>query len=364
MTIRLSILSGVRHARDYLEVLRRSPDFDLVGVSEDEQAPDWAVADSRAVADAAGVAFVDPDTALASSDAVLVCSEATRHARLAARCVRAGRHVLVDKPAAVSGADLVELTDAASDAPGVIVSSIHRLLSPAVARARRDIDAGRVGLPLSFDAEWIASGGLDGTAVERPGLVCDPALAGGGELTNFGWYPVLALHHLSGLEVVEVFGFGAALFSAAGAGWQHADFGVEDSATVSLKLENAVTATITVARVPAGVSHEAVGSTIRVVGSHGSLVIDEGAPSLSGRRVGGSVERSTIGLPSGDSALRACFADFARAVRGEAPPCVTLEDISRAVRVQDAARKSIATGRPVTVLDAGRASRDPAEPIR
>jgi myo-inositol 2-dehydrogenase / D-chiro-inositol 1-dehydrogenase len=345
MTIRLAILSGVRHARDYLAIMAGLPEFEVVAVGEDSAAPEWARADSQRIADKADVALLGIDEALAAADAALVCSEPTRHAAIAARAVRARRHVLVDKPAAVDEADLEPLLEAAALAPDLVVTSVHRLLSPDVARARCVIDAGHIGLPLSVEAEFIASGGMnDGTAVERPELVCDPALSGGGELTNFGWYPVLTLHYLTGLEIREVVAFGGALF-----GGPHESFGVEDSAVLSLKLEYEVPATVTIARVPAGLGHEG-SSTFRILGSHGHLVVDEDGPTLEMRKTGDAASRRmTLFGSAGIAAVQGCFAEFASAIEHRTSVTLPLPDIARAVRVLAAARASLANGRCVSV---------------
>ncbi|MGH3436634.1 MAG: Gfo/Idh/MocA family protein [Sciscionella sp.] len=350
MSTRVLIASGVRHAHDYTTLLAEMPGVEVIGVAESQDAPDWAVEDSAALACAANLPLLEYTAGMAGCDAVLVCSEPRRHAELAVRAVQASRHVIIDKPAATSADEFARLQRAAARAPELVVTSVHRLLSPAIVRTRHLIDTGGIGLPLSVDCEWIASGGLDGSTVERPELVCDPQRSGGGELTNFGWYPLLALRHFTGLEVTEVTGFGGALF-----GGPHERYGVEDCAVLSLLLERGVTATITVARVPAGISHEPISSTFRILGSHGHLCVDESEPTLRVRRRGeAAATQRTIGGAAGAAALRACFTQFFAAI--EHGPSVTLgiADISRALNTLDSARQSIRTQTPVAVSSVAR----------
>lgn len=337
MTVKVLILSGVRHARDYIGVLRGFDEVTVVGCAEPEDAPAWAVTDSIAFADAHGVPMLSLSDGLDECDIALVCSEPARHASLAKIALDAGRHTIIDKPAAISSEEcaLLEKTP-----EGVWLSSVHRLFSPAIVRARGQIDQGIVGLPLIIDIEWLAAGGLDGTTVERPELVCDPTLSGGGEVTNFGWYPVLTLGYLTGLPVTEVFGFGGALF-----GGPHAAFGVEDSAVLSMRLSNEVTSTVTISRIPVGTDS----STMRIIGSHGHLFVDENSPGISLHSVGMAPVSKRTGGSSSIIALRGFFADFLEAVRTGRPPLVTWADIQHAVAVLDAARASMRTGTPIQV---------------
>lgn len=337
------IASGVRHAHDYIDLLREMPGVALVGVAEESDAQPWAIDDSRSLAQACALAFLDMDEGLAKADAVVVCSEPTRHAAIARRAIAAGRHVLIDKPAAVNRAEFDLLIQEAAQHSSLVVTSVHRLLSPAIVRARKIIDSGGIGLPLSVDLEWVASGGLDGSTVERPELVCDRRLSGGGELTNFGWYPILALRHLTGLEVRSVAGFAGALF-----GGPHGQFGVEDTAVLSVGLDHDATATLTVTRVPAGVSNEPVSSTGHVLGSHGYLAIDESLPDVRVRRLGESTPvRRRIAEPAGIAALRGCFSEFFDAIRDSAPLTLSMTDIAHALRFLDAARAAVASGRTI-----------------
>lgn len=339
------MISGERHGEDYLKVLRTIPEVQLLGVAEAEDAPTCRARASRELAERNDLPLLGLAEALATCEAVVICSEVSRHAALTANALAGGCHVLVDKPPALSAREFEAATAAASESTTQVLSCIHRLLSPALVRARRNLAEGAVGLPLSIDVEWIASGGMDGTTVESPELVCDPRLSGGGELSNFGWYPVLAVANLTGLSIVEVFAFGGALF-----GGPHASYGVEDTAVLSLLLERGATATITISRVPAGISTEAVSSSFRIVGSHGALTFDEAEAAVRLRRTTDAAGgRLTVGGDPGDRALRACFDEFLAAVRGERPTVLGIAEMTEALAVIDAARMSLRSSVPVPV---------------
>jgi predicted dehydrogenase len=217
---------------------------------------------------------------------------------------------------------------------------VHRLLSPEILRARLLIDQGAIGLPLMLDAELIVSGGLDGSTVERHELVCDPALSGGGELLNFGWYPVSAVRFLTGLEAIEVQAFGGALFDD-----RYAKHGVEDSVVASLKLANSVTATLMVARIAGVPGGLPASSTLRVIGSHGRLIADEDAPSSFVAESGQASARvRRIGRESSSAALQGFFQDFLAAVRDDRPAMMEIRDILANMATLDALAGSLSSG--------------------
>src|SRR3954452_1952123 len=144
----LLILSGVRHAASYLPVIEAHPDTVLRGLCEEAAAPEWAHRDTRHLAEKYGVTFTtDPEAALARDDVdlVLVCSEPTRHARLAAQALRAGKHVLMDKPMAVTLEECALVAEAAAASPGSKFTVVHRLFGPPIQQARRAVDAGHLG---------------------------------------------------------------------------------------------------------------------------------------------------------------------------------------------------------------------------
>lgn len=335
--MRILIASGVRHARDYVPLLRSLPGIEVIGCADTADSPFRE--DSAALARTTGLPLLDLDQGLAACDIALVCSEPTRHVDLAVTALEAGRHVIVDKPAATGTRDAERLWEAAERSRGLL-TAVHRLHSPQIARARRTIDSGAIGLPLAVDAEWLAAGGLDGATVERPELVCDPALSGGGELMNFGWYPALAIRHLTGLEVEEVVAFTSAAPQAPLFGGPHGAYGVEDAAVLSLRLSNGVVATVTVARTPAGVGPAPVSSSLRVLGSHGHVLADEDAPSITVRAVGGHSTAHQISGPASATALRLLFTEFCDDIRYGRTPLVTAADMYAAVAVVEAALSS------------------------
>ncbi|MDU0313143.1 Gfo/Idh/MocA family oxidoreductase [Phycicoccus sp. M110.8] len=344
--VRVGFLSAVRHAGPYAAILAAEPDIEVVGVAEPAHSPSWVRSDSERAAAAMGVPLHDQvDDLLGSGavDVVVVCSEPTRHAELAIQAVRAGIPALVDKPVAVSVAEVDRLAAVARET-GTPVGVVNRSLSPAVQRVRRWVDAGHLGLPLHVDVEWYASGAHFATSVERPELVVDPALAGGGELLNFLLYPVDYIRTVTGLDVLEVHCEAATLFSEL-----HRAHGAEDAAVCSLRLDHGVTATVTLARVPAAPGLGPVTSTMRVLGSHGQASSDDDLPAVRVHRGDGGVECRPVDGPSSDAILRRLLAPTLIQLAAGDTPDYTLADARAALAVTEAAYRSVTTGQPAEV---------------
>lgn len=339
------LLSAVRHAASYLPEWQAIPGVNVLGIVEEPEVPGWAHDDARTLGERAGVPVSDDvDAALARPDVdiVMVCSEPTRHARLAIRALEADKHVIVDKPFATTLDDATALLLAAAAASGSF-TMMHRLFSPPLVRARAAVDAGQIGLPLSIDLEWLASDGLSGEAVERPELVTDTTLSGGGEIMNFLTYPVMTLRHLTGAEVRSVYADAGTHFFTS-----HREAGVEDLGVLSLELDHGILATITVGRVPQAPAHTPVSSTVRVIGTHGYLTVDESQPVLDiWRRKERRGER--IGGDSGQRAVRTVLETFVDDIRQGISPRVGAADGWATIAVIDAAYRSIGLGQPVDV---------------
>jgi len=149
-------------------------------------------------------ALSDYHQALADStvDAIIVSTLNASLAPIALAAVRAGKHVLVEKPGALNAAQL-RLVHAAAESAGVRVRvGYNHRFHPALQKAREIADSGVLG-PMMFLRGRYGHGGRKGYDREWR---ADPKLSGGGELIDqgvhlidlAGWFlgdfPVLAGH--------------------------------------------------------------------------------------------------------------------------------------------------------------------------
>jgi xylose dehydrogenase (NAD/NADP) len=136
----------------------------------------------------------DPDV-----DVIYISLPNSLHAEWTVRAAEAGKHVLCEKPLAVSVTECDQIIAAAESAGVVVVEAVMYLHHPLLQEARRLVEEGAVGRVtlvrgvLSFfldrpdDVRW------------KPGL-------GGGALWDVGSYPVSFIRWMAG-EPDEVFGW-------------------------------------------------------------------------------------------------------------------------------------------------------------
>lgn len=296
----------------YLPAFTAHPGFRVVGVAATHQADE---ARAQAAALQAGVPYhADLATALSTVDAPVVSVAARAEVRAEALtvAVRAGRHVLADKPFTTTLAEAEQVADAARAAGvGVVVAQHHRY-HPMVISGIGALRAGKVGLPWNIQVDFVVAGG-------NP---CPD------ELLNFGGYPVDAVAALTNLPVHRVHATGAGSLTV-----------------LALDHEHGLTSTIVVGRtapragVPDGrLAHH----RYRVSGSHGVLVLDATKPAVTVTTTSG-LDRQWLPIDT----LPGLLDDLHAVVTGAKPPGQSLDDALRTAAVLDAARRSLDEGVPV-----------------
>lgn len=115
-------------------------------------------------------------------EAVIVATTNDGLTPVALAAVEAGKHVLVEKPAARSASELRPLLDAAERLRVVVKVGFNHRFHPAFARARQIFDEGGVGELMYIRARY-GHGGRRGYDREWR---ADPGIAGGGEMLDQG----------------------------------------------------------------------------------------------------------------------------------------------------------------------------------
>ena len=87
-------------------------------------------------------------------DAVDICNKTAQHAPAAIAAARAGKHVHVDKPAALSVEDLEEMIQSAEAAGVTLMVGQTVRFQPIIQRVRQAVDRGAVGTPRLLHVSW------------------------------------------------------------------------------------------------------------------------------------------------------------------------------------------------------------------
>ncbi len=201
-------------------------------------------------------------------DAVYIALPVALHADAAIAALRAGKHVLCEKPMAMNFTQAERMAAEARAAERMLGVAYYRRLYPKLIRAKSLIAEGAIGQPLLAEANchgWLA--------IEGREWLIDPALSGGGPLYDTASHRIDAMNFLFG-EVEQARGI---LSNTA-----HR-IGVEDSATVLLKFPGGVHGVVDV-RWNSRVARD----QFRIIGVDGEIGLDPlNGPEL---RVGERVE--------------------------------------------------------------------------
>ena len=100
----------------------------------------------------------DAEIAIAEADALIISSSAKTHFDLARRALLADRHVLVEKPLAMSLDEGHQLVDLAATRKRILMVGHVFLYNPAVALLKKIIDAGEIGRPLYLYSQFLNLG--------------------------------------------------------------------------------------------------------------------------------------------------------------------------------------------------------------
>lgn len=258
-------------------------------------------------------------------DAVYISTTNELHRDQALAAAKAGKHILCEKPLAMSLDDARAMVQAAEDA-GVVLATNHHLRNAVTHRAMREaIKAGRIGMPLAarvFHAVYLPPH-LQGWRLEKPE-------AGGGVILDITVHDADTLRFVLDSNPVE-----AIAFSQAG-GMGKA--GLEDAVMGVLRFQNGV-----IAQFHDGFTTKFAETGLEVHGTEGSLI---GRNVMTQRAIGSVTLRDANGehdLPLDQANLyETALSAFHAAIAGNGKPSATGEDgiwsLATGLAVVEAAR--------------------------
>jgi myo-inositol 2-dehydrogenase/D-chiro-inositol 1-dehydrogenase len=309
---------------------------DLAGL-DDLSIADVDPARGRAVANEVGAqAAVSVEEAIAGADALVIAAATDAHAPLIRAGLARGIPIFCEKPLAPDLAGSIEVARDVEVAGGTLQLGFQRRFDPGYVEARRLVRSGELGT-----VYVVRLAGHDPAPPHESYIPVS-----GGLFRDFSVHDFDVIRWLLDTEVEEVYADGAVRGFPV-----FAKYGDVDSAVATLRMANGVLVAMTVAR------HDPLGYDIRaeLFGSKDSVSVGLG-PQTPIRSVEPGVPRpvgpawSAFPMRFAD-AYRAELIHFLDVARGAAPSPCTARDGVEALRIAEAADRSLREHRPVRIAE-------------
>lgn len=349
-TLGVGIIGAGQISHIAADSFARHPRVALRGIADPHQGRAGALAariGSMAV-------FSDAEQLLSRQDidAVYIATPNAFHAPLTTQALRAGKHVLVEKPFALHANEAETLALEAELAGRVLTVSMNQRFRADVQRVRSVVAGGILGDVYHARAFWFRRAGIPklGTWFGKR------ALAGGGALMDIGVHLLdLALFTMGNFALGSVSGAVHSTFGSRGLGqgdWGHSDvvageFDVDDFATALIRFRNGSTLSLDAS----WAMHQAESERFNVM-LHGSAAAAGCFPGeiyqFPNARAAGPERRalSELSLPLAYS-HESSYWNFVNHLLGDEELCVSLSQALTVQRVLDAIYESASTGKEV-----------------
>lgn len=289
-------------------------------------------------------AYADEDALLADElvEAVYIASPVSCHARQAEKAIRAGKHVLIEKPVALSAENSLALCALAKKSGLRMASGLMMRFNTHHQEIRRLIERGALGRIVSCRAQftcWYPD--IPGSWRQQK------ALAGGGALTDMGIHCLDLIEYLTGARIRRVGGLCGTLTFR---------YDVEDSCWALFELDSGAFGAVDV---NFNIPDDAAPCRLEIYGTGGSVR----AEGSIGQEDGGDVRVVLSGEGAGYDALQSraptCsrrltgtlgnlyareIASFGESILTDRPVEVPAEDAARLQMVIEAVYRSAQTG--------------------
>jgi predicted dehydrogenase len=330
MSVRVGIVSFAHvHAPAYAAVLKGLDEADFVGITDGNADRGEEAAGRFEVRffEGAGAMFEE-------IDAVVVCSENSNHVRDVIPALRAGVHVLCEKPISTTVGDARAMIETSESSGSQLRMAFPVRYLPPVVRAREVVREGSLGRILAISGT--NHGKIPG------GWFLDPDLAGGGAVMDHTVHLADVLRWMLDVEVRSVYAEVGSYFGATK---------TDDAAILTLELEGGPFADGTFATIDPswsrGDGFPTWGDvTLRIAGTRGVLDVDPLARPL---RTFDHETRAPSWSYTGEDMNALMLADFLRSVAEGKPAGASGLDGLRTLEIVLAAYSSTEGHRPVSI---------------
>ncbi len=335
-SLKIGLLSFAHvHAAGYAMLLQEREDVTLLAADPDQADSAPGEVRGKTLADQLGVSYVDTYDELFAwgPDAVVICSENSRHRELVERAAAAGVHVLCEKPLATSVEDAEAMVAACEQAGVSLMTAYPVRFHPAFRALRERIRAGGLGTVLS------ASGTNNGQIpIAARRWFADPVLAGGGSLMDHTVHLADLLDDLLDARAVSVYAQSNRIV--------HPEVDVETGGLVVVTYADGTVATIDCSWNRPASYLTWGGLTLNVEGSAGSVSFDAFGQAVTGYD---DTDGKAISVGYGANLDALMVEEFISAVREGRRPQPDGEVGLRTVQIVMAGYESARTGQPVAI---------------
>jgi len=227
-------ITEVRHAPEYSE----NPDCEIKAFY------DVIPAKAEAMAKKYGGKVCASEEELLSGDidAVSVCVANKYHAETSIRALKAGKHVLCEKPMATTPEDCEAMVKAAGESGKFLMIGLNQRLAKAHVKGKEILQSNELGRLLTFETHF-AHPGPEGWTGQSNSWFFDKKISRFGVMADLGVHKTDLIYYLTGKKIVRT----SAILATVDKKYPDGSFiDVDDNAIAIYTLENGVIGTMSV----------------------------------------------------------------------------------------------------------------------
>ena len=344
MTIRVGIIgcgkiAQVRHIPEYVA----NPHAEIRGFYDlnTKRAQELAEKYGGKAYDSYEALLADPDI-----DAVSVCAANHVHAEISIAALKAGKHVLCEKPMAISLEECEAMVQAAKDSGKYLMIGQNQRLAKAHSKARELIASGAIGKVLTFRTIF-GHGGPETWSIDPGSNVWffDRSKAAMGALADLGIHKTDMIQYVLGAKIVKTQAVLTTLDKRDATG---SLIGVDDNAICIFEMDNGAIGTMTAS----WTYYSAEDNTTVIYGTKGELRLYD-HPQYSVRQInrdGTRIDYQIDQIQTNDNQTASGIIDlFVESLVENKEPEISGENVPHAMKAVFASIESSATGRAVEV---------------
>lgn len=246
-TIRVGFIGSGGIAGTHIKFLKMVKGVEIIALSDTSQAAMDARIKEHQLQDAKTFTDYKQMLKMKAIDAVSVCTPNFLHYRPTVDALRAGKHVMVEKPMAMSAREAKAMCDAAKKAKKVLSIGFQQRFVPGTSFLRRAVEEGKLG-----DIVYVRAQALRRRGIPSWGVFGRKDLQGGGPLIDIGVHIIEVSHYLMGkpkpvaasANTYTYLGNKKPEATAPWGDWDYKTYTVEDLAIGLVRFDNGATLVI------------------------------------------------------------------------------------------------------------------------